>query len=220
MRWFLLVALLASGPAHAKKSAPPPPPAWKCGDAVASDYSDANSALNAGKLDEAQAGFTTVLTAEPSCGLALVGSGRALLGLGRAADAVTPLATASSLFADKLDAHLWLARARLAAGDDPGALAAAKLAIGLKAGSVDAQKVAQQVLLHQKAYADAHQMLATARAAANVTAWSCLEGLVYADEGDTAHAEEMLVACQGVPDASMYEALATRLGKPTTPPTP
>lgn len=220
MRWFLLAALLLPATASAKKPAPPPPPSWKCGDAVASDYGDANGALNAGKLEEAATGFTTVLAAEPQCGLALVGSGRALLGLGRAADAVTPLASASSLFPDKLDAHVWLGRAQYAAGDDAGALAAARLGIGVKAGSVDAQRVAQQALIRQKNWPEAHKMLADARAVANVVAWNCLEGLVYAEEGDTAHANEMLGVCAGVADASMYEALATKLGQPTTPPTP
>jgi tetratricopeptide (TPR) repeat protein len=212
MRKLLLsVLLLAPVPALAKKPAPPPPPSWRCEAGGAEDYATAFAALGADKLDEAGPAFVAALAKEPQCGLALVGQGRVLLATGKAADAVVPLASAAALFPDKLDAQLWLGRARLATGDDAGALTAAKAALVVKPGSVDAQKVAQEALLHQRDYAGAHLLLADARKAANVTAFNCLEGLVFAAEGDTAKTAEMLGLCQGVPDPALYDALAAKV---------
>ncbi len=223
MRTLLLVGLLlAPAPALAKK--PPPPPTWKCGDAVATDYSAATAALTAasagtGATAEAAAvAFAGVLAKEPGCGLALVGQGRALVAAGKGAEAAVPFAEAARLFPDKLDAHLWLARAHAAAGNDDGALAAAKGSLALKGGSVDAQRIAQAALLHKKDYAGAHLALADARKVANVVAFDCLDGLVYAAEGNGEKAREMLDLCKGVPDAALYDALAAQVA--TTVPVP
>jgi tetratricopeptide (TPR) repeat protein len=218
MRTFLLTLLVMSPLAHAKKVEAPPPPSWKC-ETASEQYSTANTALLAGKFDEALTAFDVVLAKEPQCGQALVGAGRSRLGLGKAAEAVVPLASASTLFADKIDAHVWLGRARVAAGDDDGALAAARLAIALKPASVDAQRIAQDALLHKKDIAEAKKMLETARAASNVVTWFCLEGMIAVAEGDGKKAGEMLVACEGVPDRSVYDALAAQVAK-LTPPAP
>lgn len=213
MRNVLLTLLFVAPLAHAKKVEPPAPPSWKCGDAVAEQYSTANTALSAGKNDEAIPAFDAVLAKEPQCGLALLGSGRARLAAGKAADAVTPLNSAATLFADKLEAHIWLGRARFAAGDDDGAVAAARAAIALKPSSVDAQRVAQDALLHKKDLVEARKMIEAARAASNVVTWNCLEGFLTVAEGNTAKANELLVACEGVPDRSVYDALAAQVAK-------
>lgn len=226
MRTLLLAVLLLPFAAHAKKPAPPPPAAWKCGDAVSDDYGAGTSALNAGRNDEAAVAFGAVLAKEPQCGLALVGQGRALLAGGKAKEAEVPLTAASTVFADKVEVFLWLGRARSASGDLEGALAAARAAIVVKPTSVDAQRLAQDLLLRKGDVAGARATLEAARAISNIVTWACLDGMITVAEGELPKAQALLVQCEGVPDRTIYDTLAARIAAvpapvvsaPTTPP--
>ncbi|MES2643834.1 MAG: tetratricopeptide repeat protein [Myxococcota bacterium] len=222
MRTLLLVVLLLPFAAHAKKPAPPVPPAWKCGEEASEDYGTGFTALNAGKGDEAATAFAAVLAKEPNCGLALLGQGRALLVAGKAKEAEVPLTLASTVFADKIEVFVWLGRAKIAAGDDEGALAAARAAIVLKPNNVDAQRVAQDALLHKGDLVGARTSLDAAKATSNVVTWYCLEGMIAVTEGNVPKAQELLVQCQGVPDPTVYDALAARIAAapPPAPPAP
>lgn len=213
MRRLLAVLLLAVPlAAEAKKPPPPPPPpAWSASADTTEDLRAGNAAILAGKPEDAVAAFDRVLAAEPSCGIALVGKGRALVLQGKAAEALPALDVAATTFPDKLDAHVWRARALLEAGRGADALTAAKAALAIKPGSVDAQKVAQAVLRGEKRYAEAHAMIAEVRKVANLVAFNCLEGLLYADEGDFVKAAEMDKQCEGVPDVALRKELADRV---------
>jgi tetratricopeptide (TPR) repeat protein len=212
MRRLLAVALLfAPLVAEAKK---PTPPEWSVGVAAEDDVNAGNAAIVAKKPEEAVAAFKVALEKQPDCGTALYGLGRALVMAGRPAEAVDPLTKATTLFPDKLDPKVWFGRAQVGAGQLDAGLETAKAILVLKPASVDAQRVAQEALIGKKDYAGAHAMLGEARKVANVVAYNCLEGLVYAAEGDAAKAAEMLPLCKGVPDASLYDALAAKVGSP------
>lgn len=217
MRTLLLAVFLLPFAAHAKKPAPPPPAAWKCGDEVSEDYGTGFTALNAGKNDEAVTAFAAVLAKEPQCGLALLGQGRALLAAGKAKEAEVPLTTATKPFADKPEVFVWLGRAKAAAGDDDGALAAARAAILLKPNSVDAQRIAQDALIRKGDLAGARATLDAAKATSNVVTWYCLEGMLSVAAGDVPKAKEFLAQCEGVPDRTVYDALAARIAAAPAP---
>jgi hypothetical protein len=120
------------------------------------------------------------------------------------AEAEEPLKKATGLFADQLDPFTWLARTQIAAGKADDALATAKAAMVIKPASVDAQRVAQQVLLAKGDTAGAHAMIVAVRAIANNAAWDCFEGITYAREGEMGKAMSYSTVCQGVPDATLY----------------
>jgi tetratricopeptide (TPR) repeat protein len=221
MRVLLLAALLFPLAAEAKKPAPPVPPSWKCGEEVGDDYGTGFSALSASKWDEANTAFAAVLAKEPSCGLALLGQGRALFGAGKGAEAVAPLTAASTAFTDKPEVFFWLARAKYAAADDDGALAAAKAAIALKPNSPEAQRVAQDALLRKGDIPGARALLDAAKATSNVVTWFCLEGQLSLAQGDVEGARARLVECEGVPDRAVYDQLAAKIAAvPPAPPPP
>ena len=167
----LLVLPLA---AHAKK--PPPPPEWAPSAATEDDYKAGTIALNAKKPEDAVVAFTAVLATEPTCGGALLGLGKALYQTGKAADAEAPLKLASASFPDKLDAHVWYGRVLVEIGKPAEGLLEAKAVLAMKPASVEGQRVAQAAVLAQKDYKQAHELLAAARAIANVVAYNCLEG--------------------------------------------
>lgn len=203
----LLLLTLLAPPVHAKKPAPPPAAAWKATDDMAEEQKTGMTALVAGDWAAAETAFSAVLAKEPECGQALAGLGRALVMLGRPAEALPHLQKASALFADQVDAHLWHAKAAAATGAGDVALAEAKAVLAQKPGHLDAQRVAQGVLRDQKAFADAHTMIATARAAANNPGFDCLEGVVFALEDKLGDATRMTTTCSGVPDQTLYTEL-------------
>lgn len=215
MRRILAVLLLLLPLAAEAKKPPPPPPAdWAPSTATLDDLRAGNAALQAKKFEEAAIAFDGVLALEPQCGQALVGKGRALVLAGKAADALPPLDAAAALYADKLDVHTWRARALLDAGRPADAMGSAKTALALKPTNVDALRVGTSVLRGEKKFDEAHAMLADARKLANLVAFDCLDGLVYADQGDMARAAEMNVKCEGVPDAGLRKELADRVAAP------
>lgn len=215
MSTFLLLLLTAgSPPADAKK--PLPVAAWRVGDAVGDEHKKGMTALTSADWAAAEASFRLVLAAEPECGQALTGLGRALVMQGRAADALAPLQSATRLFVDQLDAHLWYAKAASASGDRPTALFEAKAAIAVKPGNVDAQRVAQAVLREEKRHDEAHGMLATARAASNNPAFDCMEGVLFAREGKLGDAQRMGTTCSGVPDSTLYTELTREISDAVT----
>ncbi len=210
----LLFLTFGSPPADAKK--PPPVAAWRVGDAVADEHKKGMLALTSADWAAAEASFKLVLAAEPECGQALTGLGRAMVMQGRAVEALTPLQSATRLFADQLEAHLWHAKAAAATGDRQTALSEAKAAIGVKAGNVDAQRVAQGVLREEKRHDEAHAMLATARVAANNPAFDCMEGVLFAREGKLGDAQRMGTTCSGVPDTTLYSELTREISEAVT----
>lgn len=211
IRAMWLLALWLPHDANAKK---PVPPEWSPGISAEDLVKAGNSAIAAKKPDEAIAAFTSALESQPDCGAALYGLGRSLVLAGRPADGVEPLARASTLFPDKPEPRIWHGRALGGAGRHEEAIAVAKAILAVKPASVDAQRIAQESLLARQEYAVAHQMLTDARAIANTVAYNCLDGLVYAAEGNTVKAAEMLPLCQGVPDAALYDALAAKVAAP------
>lgn len=196
MRSLLLLLVLLATPAWAKKPPEPPPASWYVSDAHKADVSSANSLLAQKKYGEAATAYAAVLVDEPSCGVALLGLGRARLGEGKAPEAVDPLGKLTGLFADKVEGWVAYGQALHAAGRHPDAVEAAKKAIALKPTSVEAQWVAQQALVAQKDYAGAHTMLADARTKGWMVVLDCMDGLVYAAEGDRPHAEQMQATCR------------------------
>ncbi len=210
----LLLLTFGSPPADAKK--PPPVASWRVGDAVADEHKKGMTALTSADWAAAEASFKLVLVAEPECGQALTGLGRALVMQGRPADALPPLQAATRLFADQVEAHLWHAKAAAASGDRPTALAEAKAAILIKPGNVDAQRVAQGVLREETRHDEAHAMLATARVAANNPAFDCMEGVLFAREGKLGDAQRMGTTCSGVPDTTLYTELTREISEAVT----
>ncbi|MFZ5476163.1 MAG: tetratricopeptide repeat protein [Myxococcota bacterium] len=211
----LLAVLLLVWPLAAEAKKPPPPPEWSA-DVAAEDHVKAGTAaITAKKPDDAVAAFTVALEKQPGCGIAQLGLGRALVMAGRPAEALVPLDAAAKAFPDKLDVQIWLGRAQVGAGKPDDGLATAKAVLATKPASVEAQRVAQEALIAKKDFAGAHVLLAEARKVANVVAYNCLEGLVYAEEGDAAKAAEMLPLCQGVPDRALYDALAAKVAPPS-----
>ena len=207
----LLVPFLLLLPLAAQAKKPPPPPEWGPSSLTEDDFRAGTIALNATKPEEAVTAFQAVLEREPTCGGALLGVGRALYLSGKAAEAEAPLELAATAFPDKLDAHIWYGRVLVELGKPAEGLFEAKAVLTIKPGSLDGQRVAQTALLVQKDYKQAHELLVAARAIANVVAYNCLEGVVYAEEGDAAKAAEMVPLCEGVPDPSLLDALKSRV---------
>lgn len=159
----------------------------------------------------AETAFREAVGAEPSCGMALLGLGRALVMQGRAADAVEPLQKASTAFAEQLDPHVWLARALYDTGRAAEAVEEAKRAIAIKPGSVEAQTVAQRALRVEKRYAEAREMVVAARGVANAVAWDCFDGVLYALEDKPGEASKMSNTCAGSPDPELYRELTAAI---------
>ena len=202
----LLLCLLTS-PTWAKKPAPPPPPDWRPTEDMVEDHKKGMTALAAADWAAAEAAFTLVLAKEPECGQALAGLGRAQVMLGRAPEALPSLQKASTLFPDQVDAHLWHAKAAAATGAGDVALGEVKAIFATKPAHLEAHRVAQGVLRERKSYAEAHELLASARAAANNPGFDCLEGVLFAAEDKLGDATRMTTTCAGVPDQTLYTEL-------------
>lgn len=196
MRSILLAVLLIAGSAQAKKG--PPPPSWYAGDDMKASVSTGNSALSRSDWAAAEAAFREVLAKEPDCGVALLGLGRALHGGGKASEAADPLARVTALYGEREETWTTYAQALLAAGNDTEALAAARMALGVRWSLVDAQVVAQTALLRNKDYSGAHKMLAEAKAQGWMPVWDCLDGFVYVEEGNAAGAAAAKKGCAGL----------------------
>lgn len=197
--------------AHAKKPPPVPEPAWKPGEAASAASKAGNAASYSSDWPASETAFREALTAEPACGMALLGLGKALVMQGRAADAVEPLQKASTSFAEQLEPHVWLARALYDSGRASEAVDEAKKAIAIKPGSVEAQTVAQRALRVEKRYAEAREMVVAARGVANAVAWDCFDGVLYALEDRPGEAAKMSNTCSGSPDPQLYRELTTAI---------
>ena len=196
---------------HAKKPPPVPEAAWKPGEAAAAAAKAGNAAAFAPDWALAESSFREALAAEPECGMALVGLGRALVMQGRAAEALLPLEKAGTAFADQLDSHVWYARALFEAGKPAEAVVEAKLAIAIKPGSVEAQTVAQRALRSEKRYTEGHELVAAARGVANAVAWDCFDGTLYALEDQLGEAMKTSSRCAGSPDPELYRELTAEI---------
>jgi tetratricopeptide (TPR) repeat protein len=206
-----LLALCFALSAHAKKPPPEVPPAWKPGEAASASTKAGNAAVYASDWPGAEKSYREALATEPSCGMALLGLGKALVMQGRAADAVEPLQKASGAFAEQLDPHIWLGRALYETGRHGEAVEAARKAIVIKPGSAEAQTVAQRALRVEKRYSEAHEMVTAARGVANIAAWDCFDGVLFALQDRIGDASKMSATCSGSPDPELYKELTTAI---------
>lgn len=214
----LVLGFLCASPAWAKKPPPPPPAAWNVTADRADELKAAADLLFAKKFDEAAAAYQAIVTAEPDCGMALWGLGRSLLGAGRPAEAVAPLARATSLFPDRYEPWVNLGQAQNASGDATAALASAKAALKIKPLVIDAHHVAQKALITLGDHAQAHAMIQTARETSWMVQWDCFDGFLYVAEKKPDEARASLEKCKGVPDPAIYEALAAQVQGMAAPP--
>jgi SpoIID/LytB domain protein len=118
------------------------------------------AALRAAQPQEADAAFAAALKKDPGAGWAVLGSGRAKLALGRAADAVEPLKRAEGFALQQTLADFYLGRAYEALGDNAAASDAFKRAVGSDAYFHEGRDPLLRAYLRQKRYNEAWRQLA------------------------------------------------------------
>ena len=190
------------------------------------EYSVAIAALAAGRLDEAEAGFTALLDDAPDCGMARHGRGMARLRAGNTGGALDDLQADATAFPDRPEGHTGVSVVRFSQQDFAGAESAARAAIAADSGDIDAQSALQQVLLRTGDLGAASAALASARESLPGPIVACFEVHIAQEAGDAAKAKAALDACRrsGVPalvssavsrsagDAAEVGALAGQLG--------
>ncbi len=228
MSTLLLTLLLTLTPQSlAGKKVEIPAANWYITDANKAALSEANSLLAQKKFAEAVVAYEALLVKEPECGVVLVGAARAHMGKAEPAAAVPQLQKATSLFGDKPDVWVTYGQSLLAVQNYPDAVMAARKALELRPTNADALWVAQQGLVAVKDYAGAHTMLGEARTRGWLPVIDCMDGMVYAREGNRPKAVEMQATCRDFrPWSDQLAEAVNALPAPavptagTTPPTP
>jgi tetratricopeptide (TPR) repeat protein len=193
-------------------TARPAAAAWLPRAADRAAYSEAVARLAQGRLEEARAGFESVLAADPSCGMAAHGLGMALLRQGEVRASISTLEAAASDHPDAATVHVGLSTARFVAQDFAGSRSAAQRAVSLEPDSIDAHAALQQVLLRQGDLEGARADLSGARSRLPDPVMACFEVQIAAEAGDTATARARVDRCRRAGAPELVAAAVTRAG--------
>jgi len=188
-------------------------------------YSDALVALGTGRIEAAEAGFTTLVARHPDCGMCQQGLGVAQLRMGRIDDARATLEAAVRAWPEQPEPWASLAAAAFAGQDFERARAAASAGVDADPGSLEAQAALQQSLLRIGDLDAAAAALEVARAELPGPVVACLSVQLDQERGRTPPADH-LAACRRAGtsdliagalsrssgDSDQVGALAARLG--------
>ena len=186
--------------------------AWAPGRGQTRDYNAAVEALEAGELAEAEAIFRRVLEKDPACGLAQHGLGMALLRQNEASEAMLVLGHASEVYPGQEAVHVGLSLAAFASQDFGRAQAAAREAVRLSPGSIDAVAALVGALLRQGSVEAAQEVVTAARGNLEGPSLACLEAQVLAEAGQPETARQRLAYCNQSRRPELAAAVAAQLG--------
>lgn len=183
---------------------------WLPGTAERGRYSEAVTRLAQGRLEEARAGFESVLDADPTCGMAAHGLGMTQLRQGDVGDAIATLESAAIVHPEAAPVFIGLSTARFVAQDFAGSRAAAERSVLLDPDSIDAHAALQQVLLRQGDLDAARADLDAARQRLPDPVLACFEVQLAVESGDASTAQARVERCRRAGAPELVSAAVTR----------
>ncbi len=173
-------------------------------------YTDAVTHLAGGRLEAAEAGFSTLLSKDPTCGMALHGRAITRLRLGDTQRAKVDLDAAIAAYPDQPAAHVALSVVQFAQQDFGAAEKSARTALQLAPADIDAQAALQNALLRRGDLPAARAALSAVRDAMSPSTHACFQAQIAQEAGDAATVQQLLPQCRNAGEYELARALEAR----------